>query len=153
MPQYLTTWDGRLSFLSKKVVLRILIALKNPSSSAGFEPVNLGSNGKHDNHQTTESDFHILSEHKVNGSPTTRLWRRREGEISSYSFSTSALARGEWSASLPGRVLPQVPIVQEAGWPPEPVWTHRLEEKYLASAEDRTSIARSSSTNTEVYKR
>jgi hypothetical protein len=27
-----------------------------------------------------------------------------------------------------GKVLP-VPIVQEAGWAPEPVWTQRLEEK------------------------
>jgi len=34
----------------------------------------------------------------------------------------------------PGRALPPgkgppVPIVQEAGWAPEPVWTQRLEEK------------------------
>jgi hypothetical protein len=41
---------------------------------------------------------------------------------------------GEWSASRPGRALPpekgpSVPIVQEAGWAPEPVWTQRLEEK------------------------
>jgi hypothetical protein len=41
---------------------------------------------------------------------------------------------GEWSVSLPGRTLaprkgPPVPIVQEAGWAPEPVWTQRLEEK------------------------
>jgi hypothetical protein len=38
---------------------------------------------------------------------------------------------GEWSASRPGRALApgKVPIVQEAGWPPEPVWTQRLEEK------------------------
>jgi hypothetical protein len=41
---------------------------------------------------------------------------------------------GEWSASLPGRALapgkgPPVPIVQEARWAPEPVWTQRLEEK------------------------
>jgi hypothetical protein len=28
-----------------EVVQRICIALKNPSSSAGFEPANLGSNG------------------------------------------------------------------------------------------------------------
>jgi hypothetical protein len=40
---------------------------------------------------------------------------------------------GEWSASRPGRALPPekgppVPIVQEAGWAPEPVWTQRLEE-------------------------
>jgi hypothetical protein len=31
-------------------VLRIFIAPKNPSSSAGFETRNLGSNGKHDHH-------------------------------------------------------------------------------------------------------
>jgi hypothetical protein len=47
---------------------------------------------------------------------------------SSYSFLTSALEGGEWSASRPGRALPPgkeppVPIVQEAGWAPEPVWT------------------------------
>jgi hypothetical protein len=69
---------------------------------------------------------------------------------SSYSFTTSALDGGEWSASRPGRALAPgkgtpVPIVQEAGWAPEPVWTQRLEEKYFASAGDRTWIARSSS--------
>jgi hypothetical protein len=26
---------------------------------------------------------------------------------------------------------PAVPIVQEAGWAPEPVWTQRLEVKYF----------------------
>jgi hypothetical protein len=41
---------------------------------------------------------------------------------------------GEWSASRPGRALaqgkgPPVPIVQEAGWAPEPVWAQRLDEK------------------------
>jgi len=34
---------------------------------------------------------------------------------------------GEWSAARSGRTLPPgkdpVPIVQEAGWVPEPVWT------------------------------
>jgi hypothetical protein len=40
---------------------------------------------------------------------------------SSYSFLTSALEGGEWSASRPGRALPPdkeppVPIVQEAGY-------------------------------------
>jgi hypothetical protein len=69
---------------------------------------------------------------------------------SSYSFSTSALDGGEWSASRPGRALPPgkgppVRIVQEAGWAPEPVCTQRLEEKSFAPAGDRTSIARSSS--------
>jgi hypothetical protein len=52
---------------------------------------------------------------------------------SSYPFMTSALD-GEWSASRPGRALPPgkgppVPIVQEAMWAPEPVWTQRLGEK------------------------
>jgi hypothetical protein len=56
--------------------------------------------------------------------------RRRLGErrYSSYTFSTTALDGSEWSASLPGHALapgkePPVPIVQEAGWAPEPVWT------------------------------
>jgi hypothetical protein len=43
----------------------------------------------------------------------------------------------EWSASRSGRALapgkgPPVPIVQEAGWAPEPVWTQRLEDKFFA---------------------
>jgi hypothetical protein len=42
--------------------------------------------------------------------------------------------RWEWSASRPGRALapvkgPPVPIVQEAGWASEPVWTQRLQQK------------------------
>jgi hypothetical protein len=61
---------------------------------------------------------------------------------------TSALDGGEWSASRHGRALlpgkgPLVPIVQEAGWAPEPVWTQRLEEKFFASAGDRTPIVQS----------
>jgi hypothetical protein len=68
------------------------------------------------------------------------------GDISSYSFQTSALDGGEWSASRPDRALPPgkgppVPIGQEAGWAPEPAWTQRLEEKSFAPAGDRTSIA------------
>jgi hypothetical protein len=58
------------------------------------------------------------------------------GRYSSYSFLTSALYGGEWSASRPGRALlpgkgPPVPIWQETGWAPEPVWTQGLEEKIL----------------------
>jgi hypothetical protein len=68
-----------------------------------------------------------------------------ERRYSSYSFTTSALDGNEWSAPLPSRVLPPVPIVLEAGWAPEPVWTQRLEEKSFAPAGDRTPIARSSS--------
>jgi hypothetical protein len=59
---------------------------------------------------------------------------------------TSALDGGEWSASRPGHALPPekgppVPIVQEAGWAPEPVWTQRLEEKSFSLAGNRTPIA------------
>jgi hypothetical protein len=41
----------------KEDVLRIFITLKNPSSSAGMEPSNLGSSGKQANHYTTEDDY------------------------------------------------------------------------------------------------
>jgi hypothetical protein len=40
-------WTDDFTSSPKKFVLRIFIALKNPSSSAGFEPMNLGSNGTH----------------------------------------------------------------------------------------------------------
>jgi hypothetical protein len=49
------------------------------------------------------------------------------------------------AALLPPGKGPPVPIVQEAGWAPEPVWTQRLEEKSFAPTGDRTPIARSSS--------
>jgi hypothetical protein len=50
--------------------------------------------------------------------------------------------------SLPGRGLasekgPAVPIVQEAGWASELVWTYRLKEKTFFSAGDRTSVIQS----------
>jgi hypothetical protein len=45
---------------------------------------------------------------------------------------------------------PPVPIVQEAGWASEPVWTQRLEEKSFAPAGDRTPIARSSSPQSDT---
>jgi hypothetical protein len=78
-------------------------------------------------------------------------WRRLgERGYSSYSFKTLALDGGELSASRPDHTLPPgkgppVPIGQEAGWAPEPVWTQRLEEKPFASAGDQTWITRSSS--------
>jgi hypothetical protein len=72
-----------------------------------------------------------------------------------HSFTTSALDGGEWSVSRLGRALPPgkgppVPIAQEAGWAPEPVWTQRIEEKSFASAGDGTSIARSSSPQSDT---
>jgi hypothetical protein len=51
--------------------------------------------------------------------------RERE-EVQLYSFSTSALEGGEWLAPRPGCFNPgkyPVPIIQEAGWTPGPVWT------------------------------
>jgi hypothetical protein len=71
-------------------------------------------------------------------------------EERSYSFSTSALDGGEWSASCPCCALalkkgPLEPIGQEAAWAPEPVWTQRIEKNPFASAGDQTSIARSPS--------
>jgi hypothetical protein len=67
---------------------------------------------------------------------------------SSYSFLTPALEGGEWSASRSGRALPPgkespVPIVQEAVWAPEPVWTQRVEEKSSASVGYRTPAVQS----------
>jgi hypothetical protein len=38
---------------------------------------------------------------------------------------------------------PPAPIVQEAGWAPEPVWTQRLEEKSSASVGDQTPVVHS----------
>jgi hypothetical protein len=38
---------------------------------------------------------------------------------------------------------PPVPIVEEAGWAPEPVLTQRLEEKSCASIGDRTPVVQS----------
>jgi hypothetical protein len=71
---------------------------------------------------------------KAKQSRHTPWWRLGGEEYSSYSFLTSALDGGEWSASRPGRALapgkgPSVPIVQEVRWAPEPVWKQMLEEK------------------------
>jgi hypothetical protein len=54
--------------------------------------------------------------------PLTRqegAWEERK--YSAYSFSTSEIDGGEWSASGPGRSLPPVPIEEEARWAPQPV--------------------------------
>jgi hypothetical protein len=48
------------------------------------------------------------------------------------------------AALLPQGKGPPVPIVQEAGWAPEPVWTQRIEEKSFAPTGNRTPITRSS---------
>jgi hypothetical protein len=46
-----------------------------------------------------------------------------------------------WPPFIPGE--PRVPIVQEAGWAPEPVWTQRQEEKSSAHVGDRTPALQS----------
>jgi hypothetical protein len=66
---------------------------------------------------------------KVKQSHNTPMRAQRERRYSFYSFTSSVLDGDEWSASRPGRPLPPVPIVQEAGWTPGPVWTQKLEEK------------------------
>jgi hypothetical protein len=71
---------------------------------------------------------------KVSQSHYTPLRPCGQRRYSSYTFMTSALDGGEWSASRPGHALapgkgPPVPIVQEAGLVPEPVWIQRLDEK------------------------
>jgi len=54
---------------------------------------------------------------------------------------TAALEGGEWSAARPGRTLPPVkdpvPILQEAGWAPWPVWTGGKSRPYRDSIPDR----------------
>jgi hypothetical protein len=49
-------------------MLRIFIALKKTLLSSGFEPVNLGCNGKHGNHYTIEDDSLTLKERALNES-------------------------------------------------------------------------------------
>jgi hypothetical protein len=44
------------------------------------------------------------------------------------------------AALLPPRKGPPVPIVQEAEWAPEPVWTQAREKKSSAPAGDRTPV-------------
>ena len=53
---------------------------------------------------------------------------------------TAALEGGEWSAARPGRTLPweePVPILQEAGWAPGPVWTGGKSRPHRDSIPDR----------------
>jgi hypothetical protein len=67
----------------------------------------------------------------------TAKWRAKKAKTKAVPLhATKALDGGEWSASRPGRALTPgkgspVPIVQEAGWAPEPTWTQRLKEKFF----------------------
>jgi len=54
---------------------------------------------------------------------------------------TATLEGGEWSAARPGRTLPTgkdpVPILQEAGWAPGPIWTGGKSRPHRDSIPDR----------------
>jgi hypothetical protein len=56
------------------------------------------------------------------------------------------------AALLPPGKGPPVPIGQEAGWAPEPVWTQRLQEKLFAPAGDRTQKQASCANNVQTFK-
>jgi hypothetical protein len=66
---------------------------------------------------------------KVKGNVHPRTGHEGPEGKQRYSFTlslTSALDGGGWSSPRPGRFTPgnySVPIVQEAGWAPGPVWT------------------------------
>jgi len=58
---------------------------------------------------------------------------------------TAALEGGEWSAARPGCTLPPgkdpVPILQEAGWAPGPVWTGGKSRPHRDSIPDRPAVS------------
>jgi hypothetical protein len=54
-------WADSFTSPQKEIVLWIFIAFKKPLSSPGFEPANLVSNVKHNNHYTTENDNIIVN--------------------------------------------------------------------------------------------
>ena len=58
---------------------------------------------------------------------------------------TAALEGGEWSAARPGRTLPpvkdSVPILQEAGWAPGPVWTVGKSRPHRDSIPERSACS------------
>jgi hypothetical protein len=99
---------------------------------------------------TWSTDKYYKMKQKLKLSRYTPWWQLGDRRYSSYSLITSALDGGEGSASRPSHALapgkgPPVPIVQEARWAPEPVWTQRLQEISFVLSGDRTSITRSSS--------
>jgi len=60
---------------------------------------------------------------------------------------TAALEGDEWSAARPGRTLPPgkdpVPILQEAGWAPGPVWTGGKSRPHRDSIPNRPARSQS----------
>jgi hypothetical protein len=110
-------------------------------------------------HATVLFGYNISEKYVAYSKPKTVPLRhegdKEETKYSSYSFSNSALDGGEWSVPRPDRALAPgkghpVPIVQEAGRAPEPVWTQRIQEKSFGSAGDRILIALSSSPQSDT---
>ena len=63
------TRDPRLYFPSEGRHTQDFYTLKKPSTLAGFEPVNLGSSGEYDNHETNRvaiCDFYLWELKKTN---------------------------------------------------------------------------------------
>ena len=60
---------------------------------------------------------------------------------------TAVLEGGEWSAARSGRTLPPgkdtVPILQEAGWAPGPVWIGGKACPHWDSIPDRAALSQS----------
>jgi len=75
------------------------------------------------------------------------VWPRGWVELHLYSSMTAALEGGEWSATRPGRTLPPgkepVPILQEAGWAPGPVWTGGKSRPHRDSIPNRPARSQS----------
>jgi len=65
---------------------------------------------------------------------------QRVGKSIALLFHDRGTRRGEWSAARPRRNLPPgkdpVPILQEVGWAPEPVWTGRKSRPHRDSIPD-----------------
>ena len=73
---------------------------------------------------------------------------QRVGRSIALLFHDRDTRRGEWSAARSGRTLPSgkdpVPILQEAGWAPGPVWTggkSRLHRDSIPDRPARSSVA------------
>jgi len=71
------------------------------------------------------------------------VWPRGWVEVQLYSSMTAALEGGKWSAARPGRTLPPVPILQEAGWALGPVWTGGKSRPHRDSIPDHPSRSQS----------
>jgi hypothetical protein len=97
----------------------------------------------HTSNKNAPSNIKAYSKNLKSEAALLPLCRRKGGEdVSSYSILTSVLDGVSGQRQARSRFIarngPPVPIVQEAGCASELVWTQRLEEKYFASAGDRT---------------